>query len=76
MRRLQIDQAAHALAVAEHARGRYTREGHGDLPDLVAAELRADMTVRAVGLSKQRPRPLTASVADILKRVNKSASRS
>jgi hypothetical protein len=52
VRRLQIDQASHALALAEHARGKFMRDGHGDLPHLVAAERRADMAVRAIGLPK------------------------
>jgi hypothetical protein len=74
MRRLQIDQAVQALAVAECARGAYMREGHGDLPDLVAAERRADMAIKRLGLPKEGSKPPTASVADILERVNKGAS--
>jgi hypothetical protein len=44
----------------------------GSLDDIMVAERRADLAVRAIGLPKERPRP-TASVTDILKRVNKDA---
>jgi hypothetical protein len=76
LRKLKVETAAQAVATAELARGRFMRDGHGDLADLVAAERRADAAVRAIGLPKERPKPLTASVADILERVNKVASPS
>jgi hypothetical protein len=61
MRRLQIDQASQALATAEHARGLYMREGHGDLADLITAERRADSAIKAIGLPPERPtRPADA----------------
>jgi len=55
MRRLLIDQAAHALALAELARGRYMRDGTGDLADLANVERRADQTIRRLGLAQDKP---------------------
>jgi hypothetical protein len=74
LRKLKIEQAAQASAVAELARGRYLRDGQGDLADLITAERHAAAAVRLIGLPKERTKPLMASVADILARVNKGAS--
>ncbi len=49
-RTLKVDAAAYALAVAEHVRGRYMRDGGGDLDDLIRAERRADSLVKKLGL--------------------------
>jgi hypothetical protein len=73
MKRLRVEEAAEAKALAELARGRYLRDGHGDLPDLIATERRADAAMKAVGLPKERQKP-QESVADILKRVNGASS--
>jgi hypothetical protein len=50
MRQLKVEQAAHALAVAELARGRYMRDGDGDLTELLTAERRADAAIRKLAL--------------------------
>jgi hypothetical protein len=55
MRRLKIDQAANAIAVAELARSRYLQNGPGDLSDLVSAERRADAAIKRLGLPPEGP---------------------
>jgi|SRR5271170_6764429 hypothetical protein len=50
MRKLRIEQAAQATALAELVRGRYMREGTGDLDELVRAERRADALIKRLGL--------------------------
>jgi hypothetical protein len=69
MRRLKVDEAAQLKALAERSRGDFMRDGVGQLSDIVAAERRADMAVRAIGPPKERLKPLTASVAEILDRL-------
>jgi len=76
MRRLKVDEAAQLKALAEKSRGDFMRDGVGSLDDVMVAERRADLAVRAIGLPKERPKPATATVADILERVNKVASPS
>ncbi len=70
MRKLKIEQASAAMAVAELARGRYMRGGDGDLDELVRAERRADSLLNRLGLPPERsPRPqATSAVAGILAR--------
>jgi hypothetical protein len=50
MRRYLVQAAAEAVALAEHGRGKFLREGGGDLSDVVSAERRADAAVRRLGL--------------------------
>jgi hypothetical protein len=76
IRKMKIEEAAQLKSLAEKARGDFLRDGIGQLSDIVAAERRADLAFRAIGLPKEHPKPLTASVSDILKRVNKGGSPS
>jgi len=74
MRKLRIEQAAQATALAELVRGRYMREGTGDLDELVRAERRADAAVKRLGLppdDKPAARPSELTVAEIAARYNK-----
>jgi hypothetical protein len=66
--KLNIEQAAEAVAVAELARGRYMRNGAGDLDELVRVERRADALVKRLSLPAERPKPSPVSVAGILAR--------
>jgi hypothetical protein len=63
LRLLKVEQAAHALAVAELARGRYMRDGDGDLAELLTAERRADAAVKRLGLPYESPRPAPSSAS-------------
>jgi len=49
LRKLRIEQAAQATAVAEMARGKFMRNG-GDLSDLATVERRADLAIKRLGL--------------------------
>ena len=49
LRKLKVEQAAHAVAVAELARGEFMRDGAGDLDELIRAERRADTLVKWSG---------------------------
>ncbi len=50
VRALKVEQAAQAVAVAELCRGKFMRDGAGDLDELVRAERRADAAVKRLGL--------------------------
>jgi len=54
MRKLRIDQAAYAIAVAEHARARYLRNEDCNLDELVRAERRADAAVKRLDLPPEQ----------------------
>ncbi len=56
VRKLKVEQAAAGLALAEYVRGRYMRDGTGDLDEVIRAERRADALLRRVGLPPEQPR--------------------
>jgi hypothetical protein len=51
MQRLRLEQAAHLMAIAEEARGRWMRKEGEDLHDIVRAERAALLAVREVGIA-------------------------
>jgi len=56
VRRLGIERAAQATALAEMARSRYMRDGDGDLDDLIRAERRADTLIKWLGCRRSSRR--------------------
>lgn len=65
VRKLKVQTAAEAVAVAELARGKYMRDGDGDLTELLTAERRADAAMKGLGLP-DRSTPKEPTLADIL----------
>jgi hypothetical protein len=51
MRRLKVERAAQMVAVSEQARGKFMRDGSGNLENILLAERRAAAACRAVGIS-------------------------
>ena len=62
VRALKVEQAAQAVAVAELCRGKFMRDGAGDLDELVRAERRADAAVNCLGLPPEGSRPATPTL--------------
>jgi hypothetical protein len=69
LRKLRIEQAAQATAVAEMARGKFMRDGDGDLDDLVRAERRADSLVKKLGLPQDKPAERPAASISLRERM-------
>ena len=66
MQRLRLDQAAHLMAIAEEARGRWMRKEGENLHDIVRCERAALLAMRELGIAVSGTTYQSAGLADYL----------